>query len=99
MSNVAMKQKFKCAITVIKAWLATLSFRTGVLVLASCVLFYLLSFAQALLPISAEAKSVLFIVFFGLAKTTQYAGLAIVGVKGWQRIKSWFKRKKQSHEE
>ena len=99
MSNVAMKQKFKCAITVIKAWLATLSFRTGVLVLASCVLFYLLSFAQALLPISAEAKSVLFIIFFGLAKTTQYTGLAIVGVQGWQRIKSWFRRKKEPHEE
>jgi phosphoglycolate phosphatase len=70
-----------------------------VVVLASCVLFYLLSFAQALLPISAEAKSVLFIVFFGLAKTAQYSGLAIVGVKGWQRIKSWFKRKKELSEE
>ena len=99
MSNAAMKQKLKSAITAIKAWLAKLSFRTGVVVLASCVLFYLLSFAQALLPISAEAKSVLFIIFFGLAKTTQYTGLAIVGVQGWQRIKSWFKRKKQSHEE
>ena len=98
MSNVAMKQKFKSAIAAIKAWLAKLSFRTGVVVLASCLLFYLLSFAQALLPISAEAKSVLFIIFFGLAKTTQYAGLAIVGVQGWQRIKSWFRRKKQSHE-
>ena len=94
-----MKQKLKSAITAIKAWLAKLSFRTGVVVLASCVLFYLLSFAQALLPISAEAKSVLFIVFFGLAKTAQDSGLAIVGVKGWQRIKSWFRRKKQSHEE
>ena len=99
MSNVAMKQKFKSAITAIKSWLATLSFRTGVVVLASCVLFYLLSFAQALLPISTEAKSVLFIVFFGLAKTTQYTGLAIVGVQGWQRIKSWYRRKKESHEE
>lgn len=99
MSNVAMKQKFKSAITAIKAWLATLSFRTGVVVLASCLLFYLFSFAQALLPISAEAKSVLFIIFFGLAKTTQYSGLAIVGVQGWQRIKSWFRRKKQSPEE
>ena len=99
MSNAAMKQKFKSAITAIKAWLAKLSFRTGVVVLASCLLFYLLSFAQALLPISAETKSVQFIIFFGLAKTTQYAGLAIVGVKGWQRIKSWFRRKKEPHEE
>ena len=94
-----MKQRFKNAIDTIKAWLAKLSFRTGVVVLASCVLFYLLSFAQALLPISAEAKSVLFVVFFGLAKTAQYSGLAIVGVKGWQRIKSWFKRKKELSEE
>ena len=99
MSNVTMKQRFKNAIDTIKAWLAKLSFRTGVVVLASCVLFYLLSFAQALLPISAEAKSVLFVVFFGLAKTAQYSGLAIVGVKGWQRIKSWFKRKKELSEE
>lgn len=94
-----MKQKLKSAIAAIKVWLAKLSFRTGVVVLASCVLFYLLSFAQALLPISAEAKSVLFIIFFGLAKTAQYSGLAIVGVKGWQRIKSWFRRKKELSEE
>jgi phosphoglycolate phosphatase len=83
----------------IKAWLAKLSFSTGVVVLVSCVLFYLLSLAQALLPLSAEVKSVLFIVFFGMAKTAQYSGLAIVGVKGWQRIKSWFKRKPELHEE
>jgi phosphoglycolate phosphatase len=83
----------------IKAWLAKLSFRTGVVVLVFCVLFYLLSFVQALLPLSAEVKSVLFIVFFGMAKTAQYTGLAIVGVKGWQRIKSWFKRKRELHEE
>ena len=94
-----MKQRFKNTMDTIKAWLAKLSFRTGVVVLVFCVLFYLLSFAQALLPISAEAKSVLFIVFFGMAKTAQYSGLAIVGVKGWQRIKSWFKRKRELHEE
>ena len=99
MSNVTMKQRFKNAIDPIKAWLTKLSFRTGVVVLVFCVLFYLLSFAQTLLPISAEAKSVLFVVFFGLAKTAQYSGLAIVGVKGWQRIKSWFKRKKELSEE
>ncbi len=94
-----MKQRFKNTMDAIKAWLAKLSFSTGVVVLVFCVLFYLLSFVQALLPISAEAKSVLFIVFFGMAKTAQYSGLAIVGVKGWQRIKSWFKRNKESHEE
>jgi phosphoglycolate phosphatase len=94
-----MKQRFKNTMDTIKAWLAKLSFRTGVVVLVFCVLFYLLSFVQALLPLSAEVKSVLFIVFFGMAKTAQYTGLAIVGVKGWQRIKSWFKRKRELHEE
>jgi phosphoglycolate phosphatase len=94
-----MKQRFKNTMDTIKAWLAKLSFSTGVVVLVFCVLFYLLSFVQALLPLSAEVKSVLFIVFFGMAKTAQYTGLAIVGVKGWQRIKSWFKRKRELHEE
>lgn len=94
-----MKQRFKNTMDTIKAWLAKLSFSTGVVVLVFCVLFYLLSFVQALLPLSAEVKSLLFIVFFGMAKTAQYSGLAIVGVKGWQRIKSWFKRKRELHEE
>lgn len=76
----------------IKGLLAKLSFRTGVIVLASCVVFYVLSFAQMLLPISATAKGVLWFVLFGMAKTTQYAGLAIVGIEGWRRVKGWFKR-------
>ncbi len=79
----------------IKQLLSKLSFRTGVIVLASCVLFYILSFAQALLPISIAAKGVLWFVLFGMAKTTQYAGLAILGVEGWRRVKSWFKRAKE----
>lgn len=79
----------------IKQLLSKLSFRTGVFVLASCVVFYILSFAQALLPISAAAKGVLWFVLFGMAKTTQYAGLAILGVEGWRRVKSWFRREKE----
>lgn len=43
----------------IKQWLQTLSFRTGVIVLLCCIPFYILSFAQMLLPISAAAKGVL----------------------------------------
>lgn len=78
----------------IQNFLRRLSFRTGVIVLASCVVFYILSFAQMALPISAAAKGVLWFVLFGMAKTTQYAGLAIVGVEGWRRIRLWFKRKK-----
>lgn len=77
----------------VKAFLARLSFRTGVIVLALCVPCYILSFAQMLLPISAAAKSVLWFVLFGMAKTTQYAGLAIIGVEGWRRVKGWFTRR------
>ena len=89
-----MKEFFIKVRDAIKLFLSRLSFRTGVVVLVMCVVFYVASFAQALLPISAAAKTTLWVVLYGLAKTAQYAGLAIVGVKGWQRIKSWFKRGK-----
>ena len=78
----------------IKNWLQSLSFRTGVIVLACCIPFYILSFAQMLLPISATAKGVLWAVLLGLAKTCQYGGLTILGVEGYKRIKNKFKRKK-----
>lgn len=78
----------------IKQWLQTLSFRTGVIVLLCCIPFYILSFAQMLLPISAAAKGVLWTVLFGMAKTCQYGGLTILGVEGYQRLNSWFKRKR-----
>lgn len=87
-----VKDLFMSALAAVKRFLGRLSFRTGVIVLASCVVFYLLSFAQMLLPISAAAKGVLWFVLFGMAKSTQYAGLAIVGVEGWKRIKAYFKR-------
>jgi len=86
----------KKVLQAIKTWLQGLSFRTGVIVLASCVVFYALSFGQMLLPISAQAKGVLWVVLFGLAKTTQYGGLAILGAEGYKRVKSWFKRKKHA---
>ena len=76
----------------IKSWLQSLSFRTGVIVLACCIPFYILSFAQMLLPISTAAKGVLWTVLFGLAKTCQYGGLTILGVEGYKRLKSKFKR-------
>lgn len=77
----------------IKQWLQGLSFRTGVVVLLCCIPFYVLSFAQMLLPISAAAKGVLWTILFGLAKTCQYGGLTILGVEGFQRLKNWIKRK------
>ena len=79
----------------IKLWLQSLSFRTGVIVLLCCIPFYVLSFAQMLLPISATAKGVLWTVLFGMAKTCQYGGLTILGVEGYQRLKDWLKRKKR----
>ena len=74
----------------IRHWLQSLSFRTGVIVLLSCIPFYILSFAQVLLPISITAKEVLWAVLFGLAKTCQYGGLTILGVEGYRRLKSRF---------
>ena len=77
----------------VKQWLRSLSFRTGVIVLLSCIPFYILSFAQMMLPISAAAKTILWTVLFGLAKTTQYGGLTILGVEGYKRFKNTLKRK------
>lgn len=79
----------------LKEWLASLSFRTGVVVLAMCVPLYIISFAQMALPISPAAKGVLWAVFFGLAKTAQYGGLAILGAEGVRRIKAWWREKRK----
>ena len=78
----------------IRTWLQSLSFRTGVIVLLCCIPFYILSFAQMLLPISAAAKGILWTVLFGMAKTCQYGGLTILGVEGYRRLKDMFRRKK-----
>ncbi|MBR1889880.1 MAG: hypothetical protein IJ816_04560 [Alloprevotella sp.] len=79
----------------IKQWLQRLSFRTGVIILALCVPCYILSFAQMALPISTEAKGVLWFILFGLAKTFQYGGLTILGVEGVRRLKAYFGKKKE----
>ncbi|MBR4364434.1 MAG: hypothetical protein IKP33_05840, partial [Prevotella sp.] len=47
-----------------------------------CIPFYILSFAQMLLPTSVAAKGILWTILFGLAKTCQYGGLTILGVEG-----------------
>lgn len=78
----------------IKKFLKGLSFRTGVIVLLLCIPCYIISFAQMALSISAEAKGVLWVVFFGLAKTFQYGGLTILGVDGWKRLKAYFSKNK-----
>ena len=88
-----IKLRFRIFLWKTKRWLASFSFRTGLIVLGFCVLFYILSFAQMLLPISTALKGTLWFWLFGLAKLTQYAGLAIIGVEGIKRLKL---RKKQS---
>lgn len=80
----------------IKTWLQSLSFRTGVIVLACCIPCYILSFAQMLLPISTAAKGILWTVLFGMAKTCQYGGLTILGVEGYRRLKARLLHRKQS---
>jgi len=80
----------------IKSWLQALSFKTGVVVLALCIPFYILSFAQMAIPseyLSLEAKGILWIILFGLAKTFQYGGITILGVEGYKRVKIWIKNK------
>ena len=66
-----------------------MSFKTGVIVLLACIPFYILSFAQMALPISATAKGVLWALFFGMAKTAQYGGITILGAEGVRKIKTW----------
>ena len=78
----------------VKNFLSLLSFRTGVVLVILCVICYIVSFAQMLLPISVAAKGVLWVVFFGLAKTFQYSALAVLGVEGVKRVKSWWKNRK-----
>ena len=74
----------------LKLWLSKLSFHTGVIFLLICVICYIISFAQMLLPISATVKGLLWFIFFGLAKTFQYGGLAVLGIDGIKRVKMWW---------
>lgn len=83
---------------VVKAWLGRLSFRTGVIVLLMCVPFYIISFAQMALPISTGLKGALWVIFFGLAKTAQYGGLTILGAKGIDRIKQYWKARRMARD-
>ena len=76
----------------IRFYLSRLSFRTGVIVLFLCVPFYAISFLVLLLPVSEVLRGALWALFFGLAKSAQYGGLAILGVEGVKKLKSWFKK-------
>lgn len=83
----------------IKSYLQKLSFRTGVIVLLMCIPFYILSFVQAFFPVSTATKGILFTIFFGLAKSFQYGGIAILGKEGYKRVKGYLRRKKQLNDE
>ena len=48
------------------------------------------------LPLSPSSKGVLWVVFFGLAKTAQYGGLTILGAEGIKRAKDIWQRNKRS---
>ena len=89
-----MGNKIKNIFEKVKAWLAGLSFRTGIILIIVCVVCYVISFAQMLLPISVATKGVLWVIFFGLAKTFQYSGLAVLGTAGIARIKKWWHSRK-----
>ena len=90
-----IQARLKQTLASVKKWLSGLSFRTGVIVLLTCIPFYILSFAQMALAISVEAKGVLWFILFGLAKTCQYGGLTILGVEGIRRLKAKFRKNKQ----
>ncbi|MFI3239726.1 MAG: hypothetical protein R3Y22_03970 [Bacteroidales bacterium] len=89
--------KFKEGLAKIKTGLQKISFRTGVIILALCIPFYILSFAQMALPISTALKGGLWFILFGLAKTTQYTGLTIIGAEGVIRLKSWIKKRRNNN--
>lgn len=78
----------------LKQWLSRLSFRTGIILVIACVVCYIVSFAQMLLPISVTAKGILWVVFFGLAKTFQYSTLLVLGAEGLKRVKVWWQKRK-----
>jgi len=47
-----------------------------------------------LLPISVKTKAILWVIFFGGAKTFQYSAVCILGIEGVKRIKTLFNRNK-----
>lgn len=77
----------------IRQRLRSLSFRTGIMIAAACVVCYIISFGQMLLPVGTTAKAVLWFIFFGLAKTLQYTAILILGTTGVARLKGRLRRR------
>ena len=89
-----VKNNIKKLSSRVVAYLKRLSPKTGMIILSLCIPFYVISFAQMALPISAATKGVLWFIFFGLAKTTQYTGLTILGVSGIKNLKNYIRERK-----
>lgn len=87
------KQPMKEIMIKIRRWLASLSYRTGIIVLIACAVFYVASFAQMMLPISGVAKGILWVALFGLAKTAQYSAILILGKAGIESLRRRLKEK------
>ena len=87
-----MKEQILIVWARVKSFLQGLSFRTGVVVLLSCVVFYLLSFGVLAMPLPVGLRGALWALFFCLAKSAQYGGLLILGAEGVRRVKRWFGR-------
>ena len=85
-----MKEYFSKLVNRLNTFLKRFSFKTGLIILFLCIPFYILSFAQMAMDFSYSVKGILWVIFFGLAKTFQYAGLAIIGVEGIKRLKIWW---------
>ena len=85
-----MKEYFTKLGKRVNAFLKRFSFKTGLIILSLCIPFYILSFTQMAMDFSYSVKGILRFIFFGLAKTFQYAGLAILGVEGIKMLKIWW---------
>lgn len=96
-TNLEDKQIKKTKFSRLKSWLGKFSFKTGAVILCCAIPLYIISFAQAFLPISTKAKGILWVIFFGLAKLAQYTGLTILGAEGIKRIKKYFKKNKDNN--
>lgn len=93
LTNYVMQRSRAGVWSRLRRWLSGLSFRTGVVVALVAVACYAVSFAQMLLPLPAAVKGVLWVVFFGLAKTAQYSALLILGKAGVGRLRAAFRRR------
>ena len=92
--NLPTVNKIKSAIQALGRRFAALPPRVGIICLVLCAIFYAASFLQMLLPITVAAKSVLWVILFGLAKTAQYTAVAILGKEGIRMLLRRFRRRK-----